>query len=169
MAAIALKKMYARQNISGNSPRVEKFPCAATQSFVAGDLVYLVSGRLTVCGANPADILGVALEDAVSAADAVALLQLIPVQLAEPDTLFQINLASSTAGASVALTQAMLGGSCGLYKDGTAGSGLWYASGVTLGANDRLVIDKFIDAVGDTNARVLVRFLSKYYDLYHTS
>lgn len=169
MAAIALKKMYARQNVSGNSPRVSLFPCAATQSFKAGDLVYLVAGRLTVCGADPTDILGVALADAVSAADAVALLQLIPVQLAEPDTLFQINIASSTAGASLALTQAMLGQSCKLFKDGTAGSGLWYASGVTGGTADRLIIDKFIDAVGDTNARVLVRFLSKYYDLYHTS
>src|SRR5512139_2504699 len=111
--------MHARQTVSGNSPRVELFPCAATQSFKAGDLVYLVSGRLTVCGANPTAILGVALEDAVSAADAVALLQLIPVALAEPDTLFQINLASDTAGATVTLTQAMLGFGCALFKDGT--------------------------------------------------
>ena len=169
MATITLAKMYARQTVSGNSPRVEVFPCAATQSFKKGDLVYLVSGRLTVCGADPTAVLGVAAGDAVSAADAVALLQKIPVELAEPDTLFQMSLASSTAGAAATLIQAMRGFGCAIFKDGTAGSGLWYCSGVVGGTSTRVIIDKFIDAVGDVNARVLVRVIAKYYQMYHTS
>ena len=169
MATQVLRKAYARQTISGKGPRVEMFPCAATQSFKKGDLVYLVAGRLTVCGADPTAILGVAAGDAVSAADAVALLQLIPVDLAEPDTLFQMSMATSTAGGAATLTQAMLGLGTVLYKDGTAGSGLWYCGNATGGASNRVIIDKFIDAVGDVSPKVLVRFVSKYYQMYHTS
>lgn len=44
--------------------RVIHFPVTAGQTFIAGALVYLTSGALTECGADPANIMGIALAPA---------------------------------------------------------------------------------------------------------
>lgn len=49
---------------TGDLPPMRWFPEAASQTFVYGDLVYLSSGAVTVCGADPSSILGVAMMDA---------------------------------------------------------------------------------------------------------
>ena len=46
------------------SDRIRYFPVTAAQTFVVGALVFLTSGAVTECGADPANILGIALAPA---------------------------------------------------------------------------------------------------------
>jgi len=164
MSAITCEKAFARQTIEGGNPRIEVYPEAASQTFKKGELVYLVAGYVTACGADPVNILGLAGEDAHNS---TAGAYNVAVELAEPTVLFQMNIASSTSAGSLALTQAMLGTQGCLYIDST--NHLVYCKPLTYGSTARIVVEKFIDAVGDTNAKVLVRFLSKFYALYCSS
>ena len=42
-------------------PQIRSYPVTAGQTFIAGALVYLTSGAVSECGADPAAILGIAL------------------------------------------------------------------------------------------------------------
>lgn len=54
----------------GDRAETLQFTLAAAQTFKAGDLVFLSSGAITECGADPADVVGVAAEDADSVEEA---------------------------------------------------------------------------------------------------
>ena len=45
-------------------PIIRTFPEAASQTFKEGDLVFRSGGYLTICGSDPALILGIAMQDA---------------------------------------------------------------------------------------------------------
>lgn len=51
---------------AGKYPEFEVLPEADSQTFVAGDLVYSSAGSLTICGADPALIRGIAMGDATN-------------------------------------------------------------------------------------------------------
>lgn len=78
------------------SPVIKKFPVAATQTLVAGDLVYLSSGQVTICGNSSSTILGIMAEDSASA-DANTM---VAVALAAPGFVYR---ATADADASSAL------------------------------------------------------------------
>lgn len=79
---------------SGN-PQVVMLPEAATQSFVAGDLVYLVGGKVTIC-ANDGTIFGVALKNATTTTDSD-----IPVQIIQPFDIWRMEMDTTLAVAQV--------------------------------------------------------------------
>ena len=58
------------QRVGGGEPQIEIYPEAASQSFKAGQLVYLVGGKVTVCANNAQVVLGIANQDATTATDA---------------------------------------------------------------------------------------------------
>lgn len=165
MASIAKSVAFAKQTLHGAPAREERFLEAASQTFKKGELVYLLNGYVTECGDNPGAILGIAAEDGHNS-DAAGD-DTIAVTLAEPETLFCMNIASSTSFGSRTLAQIHLGRTCVLLRD-TTNSKL-YCDPATLGSNARVIVDKFVDAVDDVNGRVLVRFKSIYYQLFSTS
>lgn len=165
MASIAKSVCFAKQTIHGSPAREERFPEAAAQTFKKGEIVYLLDGYVTECGDNPAAILGVAAEDGHNSTTAGD--DNVAVTLAEPTTLFCMNIASSTSFGSRTLAQIYLGRVCVLLRD-TTNSKL-YCDPATLGSNARVIVDKFVDEVGDVNGRVLVRFKSTAYQLASSS
>lgn len=82
-------------NLDGtnNPPAIHEFPVAATQTLVAGDLVYLSSGQVTVAGASTSTVLGV-MAEASSSADAGTM---VKVHVAMPG---QVWKATADADAS---------------------------------------------------------------------
>ncbi len=76
-----------------------QYPEAASQSFNAGDLVYLVAGKVTVCPANPTLILGIALVDATGVTDS-----LIAVEEFTQRDLIEIQTYDSTLGTPAVVT-----------------------------------------------------------------
>lgn len=73
--AIKTTNPFVATTMTERVPLQDTFPEAATQSFSAGDLVYLVSGKVTVCPADPALIAGRALEDATGVTDTAILIE----------------------------------------------------------------------------------------------
>ena len=69
----------------GQAPAIEEFPVATTQTLVVGDLVYLSSGQVTICGNSTTTVLGLMAEDSASA-DAGTL---VKVQVAQPGYLYK--------------------------------------------------------------------------------
>lgn len=147
MATIALMPIEVKGSVTGSAPEMETFPEAATQSFKKGELVILASGKVTVAGANPTGILGVAAHDASGITD-----NPVNVYIANLDTIFVANLSTGIASA---ITQ--VGARFGVTKVGTN----WHVDTAKTGATERVVVKKLDsrDAVGDTQGRVHVVFL----------
>lgn len=152
------------------------FPEASSQTFKAGEPVYLASGGVTICAANPAKILGFAADNASGTAGT-----LIGVYLALPTTVFAGNLVQSgnangnnTTPAGVASSQALLGLSYGLNIDGTNHITTVDTSD-TGSSKERVVPFAMLNAygqgdpsegiLGDTSARVLFTVMPAYCQL----
>lgn len=87
--------------ISGASPFKLTFPEAASQSFKAGEAVYLNNGKVTVCANNATTILGFAVADATGITDADC-----EVFIATGDLVLEMNVYHGTAASAVtAITQ----------------------------------------------------------------
>lgn len=135
---------------------LREYPEAASQSFVEGDLVYLVAGLVTVCATagDPQDIntvvLGIAARDASGTTNTS-----IPVYVIRPDTIVYLNV--KTDGADHVLLQGNFGQPYGVYK---AASNVW-----SLNINEStLKLATAISVaegsvVGDTNAIVGCKFV----------
>jgi hypothetical protein len=162
MSTIAQQAMIVAFTFSGNAPNLLSFPEASSQTFKAGEPVYLSSGYVTECGDDPSAILGIAADDAHNAASSG--LYEVGVYLPTPDMVFEANVYGG--GAITAITD--VGRSMGLYRD-TSNSKLYVDKGDT--ANHRVVVIGLSkkDAVGDTYGRYLVQFEQKYLQLQITS
>lgn len=79
----------------GDTALTEPYQEAAGQSYKAGDLVFLSAGLVTVCGADPAKILGIAQKDATGVTNAVA-----DVLVIRPGDVFLANFISGKAFAA---------------------------------------------------------------------
>jgi hypothetical protein len=71
--------------------RIMHYPEAAGQTFVVGDFVYLVGGKVTKEVVNPASLFGIALEPATGVTDTD-----ISVEVFSKDTVLIISLVDST-------------------------------------------------------------------------
>lgn len=101
MAVVAQVAVRVVKTISGNSPMIRYYPEAASQSFKAGQFVYLSSGKVTVCSDDASSILGLAVSDATGVTDSEC-----AVYIANTDTIFEGNVYHSTpASAVTAITQ----------------------------------------------------------------
>lgn len=96
MSTITQRPARVANTISGNSPEVKVFPEAAEQSFKAGEFVYLVSGKVTVCASNGTTILGMAVADASGTTD-----EDCEVYVANGDTVFEANVGHGTPASAV--------------------------------------------------------------------
>ena len=126
---------------------VLQFPEAASQSFKAGQPVYLSGGKLTVCASDATTILGVADADASGTTDTS-----LPVVLATPMTVF--SGASTNAGADVTTAVTYVPKHYALY----VGTGTAY---VDLGdtTNKAVKVVGLKDAAGTTNGKVYFKFI----------
>jgi len=101
MATITQQRARVAYTISGNSPQVVKVPEAASQSFKAGEFVYLASGKATICADDATTIYGMAVADASGTTDADC-----EVYVANTDTVFEANVYHSNGASAVtAITQ----------------------------------------------------------------
>lgn len=80
---------------TGEVPEIRILPEAAGQSYKAGELVYLVSGAVTVCATDPDEILGIAQEDASGTTSEDA-----PVEMIRSSYVYKIRC--TTAGTDYA-------------------------------------------------------------------
>ena len=162
MATISMKPMMAAKTISGNSPQLVPFPEAASQTFVRGEIVYLVGGKVTeISGDTPGQILGVAAENASGTTNTQIL-----VWIANDDTIFEANY-SDDAQAGTATAVSIVGLRKILDRDTTNSRVYVSNSGTTprvtiLGLSEK-------DAAGDTGGRVLFQFMRQYSQLFSTS
>ncbi len=137
--------------LHGDHPHIEEFPEAASQSFVAGDLVYLNGGYLTICGSDPSAILGVALADAHNT---TAGAYTIPVLVLTTHTVLTMRVYHSNSGSNV-IEATDLGTAYGVV----AGTGEWKVD-KTDTTNTRVRIVKFAEPIGTSAGKVGVVFLA---------
>jgi hypothetical protein len=155
MATISKKIIEVAKTLHGGPPIIVTYPEAASQDFLAGELVYLVSGKVTQCGANPTIILGIAMHDASETTDTD-----VQVCLATADTIFSANRDSGvTAVTDVGQSYRI-----------AATSNKWHIVPTT-GANARVLVVELDtrDTVGDTSGRLLFIINGSYRQFEVTS
>ena len=138
--------------IDGSPPVIWTLPEAASQTFVAGDLVYRSSGYITVCGSDPSQILGMVMEDGHN--DSSDGTYDVNVLVATEATLFYSSVYHSVAG-NCKIEATDLGTKYGLV----ASSNKWLVD-KTDTSNTRCRVQKFYDALATTNGRVLIQILA---------
>jgi hypothetical protein len=133
---------------------VLRFREADSQSFVAGDLVYLASALLTVCGADPTKILGIALEPATNVTSGHKYLL---VQVIRPTDLFSTQFAGANAFAATDQGKG--------YEIVKTAAGLWEVDHSATTEN-RVAVQQSQEVTSDGKANptnggpILVRFLT---------
>lgn len=144
-----IRKAELLKMIDGTPPVLWTLPEAASQSFVAGDLVYLTGGYVTICGSDPAAILGIAMEDAHNT---TAGAYNVEVLVLTDQTMINMCVDGSTDEIEATDRATAFGVS-------NAGSGIWVVDkGDT--TNDRVTPLLFVDPVGTEHGRVGVTFLA---------
>jgi hypothetical protein len=164
MATIAARPIEPYRTVSGNQPRMLWFPEAASQTFKAGEVVYLVAGYVTLYVADGLAVLGVAAEDAHNGATAG--LYSTKVWIADADTIFIANLSGSsvTARSDVTMMYSM-----------TSSSHIWYIDKTDVTNRVLQIVGLNADyatteeAVGDTNGREHFVFAGRVRQLGATS
>jgi len=133
-----------------NPPREAKrdYLEAATQTYKKGAvLVMNASGFVAEGGADPDNIVGIAVRDGQNGAAAGD--KTAEVYLALPHVLFIMNI-----GGAVALLQNQLGIKFGLIKEGDN----WHVDTAEAVAVAVIIVD-ILDPIADVNGRVVVKFL----------
>lgn len=166
MATLTVQSAGVARTISGNSPQILTFPEAASQSYKKGQHVYLVSGKVTVCGVSSnvinTQILGMAAADASGTTDTDA-----PVYMANADTIFYANkVTSADAASATAVTDIGLG--FAIYQDDTNKKDSIYQTDGTSQRVYALDHDNR-DTVTDTGGRILYQIIPKHRQLGATS
>jgi len=153
MATISKQPVEVARVLTGGPPLTLSFGEASGQTFKRGEFVYLVAGLVTICGANPTSILGIALRDASGTAGTA-----IPVALANDSNIFVGNVAASgiTSLSQIGLSYALAIASAMTHIDITS----WgtNARALIVGLDPR-------DTVGDTAGRLHFIILNKYRQL----
>jgi hypothetical protein len=146
MATIPKRRPEPVHTKHGGPPYTRTYPEAASQSFKRGDFVLLSSGKVTICGSDPAAVLGVAAQDASGVTDTP-----VKVYIADKSTVFVGNLSSA-----IVSTVALVGVRYGTLLE----SGIFTVNTAdTTGPTVTIIGLDGRDAVGDTNARVHFTFL----------
>ena len=143
--------------LDGSRPVTLTVPEAATQTFLVGDLVYMASGYCTVCGADPAKILGIVktagsnnVADGTSDVDVLVITpnMLVAMQVHHgTPTSADIEVTDRFTAYGIAVT-----------------SNKWYVDKADTSAT-RCRIIEFRDAVGTVNGVVHVQFFAANLDL----
>lgn len=156
MATIAKQAIEIAKTLSGGPPAILTFGEAATQSFKAGEVVYLVNGLVTLYSAAGTKILGIAMKDASGVTS-----DSVPVALACDDTIFCANLSGSLTTTIATI---------GIAYPLAAASNKWHVNTATTTSGNALIVGlDGRDAVSDVAGRVHFIFLGKWRQLDTTS
>ncbi len=136
----------------GSHPQIKFYQEANSQTFVAGDLVYRSSGLLTVCGADPAAILGIALAPATNVTSSHTM---IPVLVLDTDTEVVMNVYHSTASSATFANNSGHGGEYGIAQNA---AGKWCVD-LEDTSNTRVKVNSYVDDKGDIYMKVKVKFM----------
>lgn len=158
MATFAVSKILEARFADPNHIDVKHHPEADSQTFVEGDLVYLNANRVTICGADPAEILGVAMRDGANDTNN----RNIPVQRITPAGYFTMNVKSGAS--DHVLVDANIMTAYGIRRDA---AGQWVVDvSDTTNKRVRIVEPDEGAVIGDTNARCIVQFDSDFIQGY---
>lgn len=148
--ALTQRARLARM-LNGFPEPLSPLPEAASQTFKWGDLVFMSGGYVTICGADPAAIAGIAKQDGRNAAAGA---YDCDVLLITADTLIRMQVHHTTPANAVIEA-------ADLFKDyGIAVSGnIWYVD-KTDTSNTRVRIIEFIDPLATLNGQVAVQVLA---------
>jgi predicted RecA/RadA family phage recombinase len=142
----------------GGIPLRWHFPEAASQSYKAGELVYLSGGKVTVCGNNPQTIMGMACADASGTTDEDA-----EVIVATPDQIFEASVYHLTAASAITAVS-QVGENYGIE---VVSNKVYVAIDETSTIACRVIGLSKKDVVGDQYGRLLFKIISTYsqYDI----
>ncbi len=129
-----------------------QWPEALTQTYKQGAVLVLAAGYIQEAGANPVAIVGIA--KGAGGNTAANGTNNMSVAVAQPGQIFEMSLDDGTA--TYASVQADLGKQYGITKDA---NGVWFIDQTKTGANSRVTIVDFKDAVGTVTARVYAKFM----------
>jgi hypothetical protein len=138
-----------RMHMANGCYETREYPEAASQSFKAGELVYLASGKVTVVASDGQVVLGLAAKAATGTTDTSLL-----VEVFKPGARVEGNL--TNAGSDVTSAVTHMGKQYNLYRDGTNKISL-----IDTGDNTAAVFIPVAVAgapkstMGDVNARVI--------------
>lgn len=162
MSTLDMKPITVAKTISGNSPQLMNYPEAATQTFKRGEVVYLVSGKVTeIAGDTPSQILGIAADDASGTTDTS-----IGVWIANDDTIFSASY-SDDSQAAAATAVSIVGFARDIDRD--TANGRVYVSSTAAGRRVTVFDLDNRDVTGDSGGRVLFQFLRQFSQLFSTS
>ncbi len=135
--------------LDGSRPVPLTLPEAASQSYVVGDLVYMVNGYVTECGSNPSAVLGIAKS---AGNNTTAGLYNTDVLCITGNMLVDMQVHSATASsADIEAADRFKA-----YQIAVT-SGMWYVDKDNTGT-PRVRIIEFHEAVGTVNGRVRVQW-----------
>ena len=156
MATITKRPIHLngiRMRDPGTVPMIKWYTEANSQAFVRGDLVYLSSGALTECGADPAAIMGISLGTSTNVTSGNIA---IPVLVLTPGVEVAMNVYHATAASA---TFSDNSGIETAYEINQASSGIWTID-IAATSSTRVHITEYLDAKGDIYMRCWVRFLA---------
>jgi len=148
MATISLERVRAVRMLDNAPPPTLEFEEAASQVYKIGDFVVLntSSGRVELCGADPALILGIAAKAATGVTGAKTL-----VTVATPNVVFAANFKNGSGNLVLAITH--VSNKYGLLRDGT--NLLWTVDSSETTTTEVTVLGPARgSAIDDTNARI---------------
>lgn len=159
MATLSLQAMKVNQ--PGNR---RHYPEAATQTYIAGEPVYLDAGnkRITICGGDPATIMGISAEVASGVTSSSE-----PVYLADNENTFIANVYTDGTGAANA-ANALLLTDVGVDYDVIKVGVNWHIDKNAAGAKCVRILDRYPVSTefGDFYGQAIFSFLNDVRQLY---
>ena len=159
MATLSIKRTGALvKTTSGRNPRIiGHLKEANSQSFVVGDLVYVSSGAVTACGADPSTILGIALKAATNTTTTNIV---IPVLVLDGETSFSMSVYHGTAAsATLSDNTTQLSSAYGIVK---SAAGKWCVDLSETSSTRVEIMDYPVqgEALGDIYMQVMCKVLA---------
>lgn len=155
-----LKTGQLIKTLNGCEPRtISYLKEANSQTFKTGDLVYSNSGAITVCGANPSTILGIAKCDATNVTSGN---KIIPVTCLNNDwTLFSMQIYHATAASATYSDMTKI--AAVTYTDIVQNAAGKWMLDIATNSNARMCVVEYpvqSEALGDIYLTVMVNVLS---------
>lgn len=142
---------------NGGFPVIRKYTEANSQTFKYGDLVYLNSGGsggpLTVCGADPSAILGIAMANATNVTTGNAE---IPVMVLTNGIEVAMNVYHATPASATFTAPAGLSTA---YEIVQTSAGIWCID-IAATSSTRVHVHEYLDNPGDIYMRCWVQFMA---------
>ena len=151
---MARVKAGASERAGLHSTPTRRYGEAALATYERGAVLVNSGGYVAEGGANPTNIIGVAMEDGEN--NATAGTKFTDVALALPHVMFEFSLDSAASLGRLTVAADRFS-KFGITKHA---DGEWYIDIDKTGATARVIVMDFVDAVGTASGRVLAIFLA---------